>query len=433
MNKTLKVRFVQTVCLSLFFVLVSGILRVQASSADIVISSDQDSYSKGDYVDIYIDIEAEVFPGDFEGYLLYPSELLEYVSGPELASGGEGVIKLNDSVTSSSRNDRRYSLRFKALGTGEAKISFRDTPELYEFEEGYLMSVSVSEMTVKIESSKSASADNSLAVLKISPGTLAPEFSKTVSVYETTVKEDVEKLIVSAAATDTNATVEVSGNQKLEIGENRIEIKVTAENGESKTYVIKCIREGETQGSENNSGDRQETGNSTGENPENPDNDQDSRENQILKNGISAIEDGGKTKLFINNEYELVTDTTGIEIPEGYKKTSMVIDVVSIPVYFSEDADTYMLLLLKNSNGEISLYNYDRTEKTIQKYLGKSTETTVKHVMTDSIEALELANSYEKSLSTLTLIIAVLSGISMALLIVVIRMALKSKGDGNDL
>ena len=433
MNKTLKVRFVQTVCLSLFFVLVSGILRVQASSADIVISSDQDSYSKGDYVDIYIDIEAEVFPGDFEGYLLYPSEMLEYVSGPELASGGEGVIKLNDSVTSSSRNDRRYSLRFKALGTGEAKISFRDTPELYEFEEGYLMSVSVSEMTVKIESSKSASADNSLAVLKISPGTLAPEFSKTVSVYETTVKEDVEKLIVSAAATDTNATVEVSGNQKLEIGENRIEIKVTAENGESKTYVIKCIREGETQGSENNSGDRQETGNSTGENPENPDNDQDSRENQILKNGISAIEDGGKTKLFINNEYELVTDTTGIEIPEGYKKTSMVIDVVSIPVYFSEDADTYMLLLLKNSNGEISLYNYDRTEKTIQKYLGKSTETTVKHVMTDSIEALELANSYEKSLSTLTLIIAVLSGISMALLIVVIRMALKSKGDGNDL
>ena len=433
MNKTLKVRFVQTVCLSLFFVLVSGILRVQASSADIVISSDQDSYSKGDYVDIYIDIEAEVFPGDFEGYLLYPSELLEYVSGPELASGGEGVIKLNDSVTSSARNDRRYSLRFKALGTGKAKISFRDTPELYEFEEGYLMSVSVSEMTVKIESSKSASSDNSLAVLKISPGTLAPEFSKTVSVYETTVKEDVEKLIVSAAATDTNATVEVSGNQKLEIGENRIEIKVTAENGESKTYVIKCIREGETIGSENNSGDRQETGNSTGENPENPDNDQDSRENQILKNGISAIEDGGKTKLFINNEYELVTDTTGIEIPEGYKKTSMVIDGVSIPVYFSEDADTYMLLLLKNTNGEISLYNYDRTEKTIQKYLGKSTETTVKHVMTDSIEALELANSYEKSLSTLTLIIAVLSGISMALLIVVIRMALKSKGDGNDL
>ncbi|MBR5177571.1 MAG: cadherin-like beta sandwich domain-containing protein [Lachnospiraceae bacterium] len=433
MNKTLKVRFVQTVCLSLFFVLVSGILRVQASSADIVISSDQDSYSKGDYVDIYIDIEAEVFPGDFEGYLLYPSEMLEYVSGPELASGGEGVIKLNDSVTSSSRNDRRYSLRFRALGTGEAKISFRDTPELYEFEEGYLMSVSVSEMTVKIESSKSASADNSLAVLKISPGTLAPEFSKTVSVYETTVKEDVEKLIVSAAATDTNATIEVSGNQKLEIGENRIEIKVTAENGESKTYVIKCIREGETQGSENNSGDRQETGNSTEEKPENPDNDQDSRENQILKNGISAIEDGGKTKLYINNEYELVTDTTGIEIPEGYKKTSMVIDGVSIPVYFSEDADTYMLLLLKNTNGEISLYNYDRTEKTIQKYLGKSTETTVKHVMTDSIEALELANSYEKSLSTLTLIIAVLSGISMALLIVVIRMALKSKGDGNDL
>ena len=111
----------------------------------------------------------------------------------------------------------------------------------------------------------------------------------------------------------------------------------------------------------------------------------------------------------------------------------MVIDGITIPVYFNDESDGLMLLVLKNSNGKTALYNYDRTEKTIQRYMEKNTETTVKHVMTDSIEALELANSYEKSLSTMTLIIAVLSGISMALLIVVIRMALKNRGDGNDL
>ena len=114
MDRRVKVRFMQTVCLSLIFIFISGIIKVKASSADIIISSDLDSYSKGDYVDIYIDIEAEVLPGDFEGYLLYSPDILEYVSGPELASGGEGVIKLNDSVVSSLRNTRRYSLRFKA-------------------------------------------------------------------------------------------------------------------------------------------------------------------------------------------------------------------------------------------------------------------------------------------------------------------------------
>ena len=433
MDRRVKVKFMQTVCLSLIFIFISGIIKVKASSADIIISSDLDSYSKGDYVDIYIDIEAEVLPGDFEGYLLYSPDILEYVSGPELASGGEGVIKLNDSVVSSLRNTRRYSLRFKALKTGETTVSFRDTPELYEFEEGYLMSVSVSEATIKIGSSVETSSDNTLAVLKISPGTLSPEFSKTVRDYETVVKEDVTKLIVSAAATDQDAVVEVSGNQNLEYGENRVEIKVTAENGDVKYYMITVFREGgnpEAGGDDEDPG--KEPGNPSG-NVNDPENKSGDHGDFEVKTGITAKEDGGKITLHTDNEYELVTDTTGFEIPEGYKRTTMVIDGVSIPVYFSENTDSYMLLLLKNQNGETSFYNYDRTEKTIQKYREKSAETTVKHVMTDSIEALELANSYEKSLSTLTLIIAVLSGISMALLIVVIRMALKSKGDGNEL
>lgn len=430
--------FMRTVCLSVLFMMVFGVTRVSASSADIVISSDKEIYTKGDYVDIYIDIEAEVLPGDFEGYLLYSPDILEYVSGPELATGGEGIIKLSDSVSSSTRNTRRYSLRFKAVSTGESTVTLRETPELYEFEEGYLMSVSVNEMVVKVEAAKNASSDNSLSVLKISPGVLSPGFSKTIKEYETTVEEDVEKLVVSAAASDVNADVDVSGGKKLEYGENRIEIKVTAENGESTVYIIKCFRKGKQGDNEDNRDDitdEGDKGSNPGENSENPTGPagREDQENGEIKSGIKAVNDGNTVRIFTDNEYELVTDVSDIEIPDGYSKTSMVIDGITIPVYFNDESDGLMLLVLKNSNGKTALYNYDRTEKTIQRNLEKNTETTVKHVMTDSIEALELANSYEKSLSTMTLIIAVLSGISMALLIVVIRMALKNRGDSNEL
>ena len=54
-------------------------------------------------------------------------------------------------------------------------------------------------------------------------------------------------------------------------------------------------------------------------------------------------------------------------------------------------------------------------------------------VLTESIEALELAESYEKSLNTLTIIIAVLSGLTLALLIIVISLSVKNKNDENDI
>ena len=63
---------VLTVCPLLFFILAFSNIQAHASSADITNSSDSDIYHKGDTVSISIEIEADVIPGDFEGYLLYP-------------------------------------------------------------------------------------------------------------------------------------------------------------------------------------------------------------------------------------------------------------------------------------------------------------------------------------------------------------------------
>ena len=88
--------------------------------------------------------------------------------------------------------------------------------------------------------------------------------------------------------------------------------------------------------------------------------------------------------------------------------------------------------MIKDNKGTPALYSYDRAEKTLQRYKDKSVKQTGM-VLTESIEALELAESYEKSLNTLTIIIAVLSGLTLALLIIVISLSIKNKNDENDI
>ena len=405
-------------CPLILFLAGSPLVKVSASSADITISSDAAVYGKGDTVTVSILIEAEVFPGDFEAYILYPADVLKYVSGPEIITGGEGVLKINDHVSSSERNTRKYVFKFSAIGLGNAEIALREDPELYEFEEGYLMSVSSNVLSISVIPAKDASSDTSLAVLKVSPGTLSPSFSSEVKEYEVTVPEGTDKLVVSAAAKDMDATVDVTGNDKLKPGKNKIEIRVTAPDGSTGTYTIIC--------------ECMET-----EATPTPDDAIVTEAPKVTdapagNTGFSALVSDGEIHLFTGNEFVVTEPGESIIIPEGYEKTTLRINGISIPVYAAkDDSDSMLLMILKDSNGNPALYDYDRTEKTIQRHTDKDTKTSV-NVMTQSIEGLELAQSYEKSLNTLTIIIAVLSGLTLALLIIVISLSVKNRNDDLD-
>ena len=142
------------------------------------------------------------------------------------------------------------------------------------------------------------------------------------------------------------------------------------------------------------------------------------------------MQKGEEIHLLCDNEFVVTEPDESIIIPEGYEKTYLKIDGLSIPVYASKDEgkDSFLLIVIKDNKGAPVLYSYDRAEKTLQRYKEKSTKQTGM-VLTESIEALELAQSYEKSLNTLTIIIAVLSGLTLALLIIVISLSVKNKND----
>ena len=78
----------------------------------------------------------------------------------------------------------------------------------------------------------------------MSPGTLSPEFSADVDTYSVKVGTDVDQLIVSVETADSKAATQVSGAEGLQMGENRVTVKVTAQDGQtSKEYVIVVTKE----------------------------------------------------------------------------------------------------------------------------------------------------------------------------------------------
>ena len=143
------------------------------------------------------------------------------------------------------------------------------------------------------------------------------EFSKDTTEYNIEVPNDVTTVNIKASATDENASVSGTGEQEVSEGKNKLEIKVTAENGNVKTYIV----------------------------------------NVIVKelDPINVKVD--------DKEYTIVRKEDGLEVPDGFKKTSIKIDKEDVLAY-KNDTLGYTLVALKDKNGDIKYYIYDNGKYT---------------------------------------------------------------------
>lgn len=86
-------------------------------------------------------------------------------------------------------------------------------------------------------------SDNSnLSSIQIAEGVISPEFSKTVKEYTVNVPYEATKLSIAATPEHSKGTVTINGKDELKVGENLIEIIVTAEDSSTDKYTIKAIR-----------------------------------------------------------------------------------------------------------------------------------------------------------------------------------------------
>ena len=88
------------------------------------------------------------------------------------------------------------------------------------------------------QTSVALSSNNFLKYVQLSEEGINPYFTRNITNYSLTVGEAVNSIDVLARAEDSNARVDISGNDNIVEGDNHIYITVTAQNGDKKTYTI---------------------------------------------------------------------------------------------------------------------------------------------------------------------------------------------------
>ena len=98
------------------------------------------------------------------------------------------------------------------------------------------------ETTVKKEEVVKSSNVN-LSSLSIENFSFSPEFNKEIEKYFLSVNQDITSLEINTTTEDSKSKIEISGNESLEFGITPITIKVTAEDGTYKEYIIEVNKQ----------------------------------------------------------------------------------------------------------------------------------------------------------------------------------------------
>lgn len=268
--------------------------------------------------------------------LTYDPQALQFLEGTG-ASGDAGSLRVVGTAEAANSTELSFSLKFKALKAGNTSISV-STQEVYNGD-GQLVTVEQQGNSVVSVSGAAGASDNAaLSDLQISPGTLTPVFSPDVDSYTAVVGQDVETVTVSALVADESATVSVSGNEGLQMGDNEIVCTVVAADGQTtRTYRVVVTR------------------------------------TEAEVDGEAPVVSQVELRTPERNITVLSADD-GPEIPEGFVRCSVTINGQAVYGWIWNDeanpgADAeYCIFYAMNENGETGFYRYDLTEKTLQRY-----------------------------------------------------------------
>lgn len=316
--------------------------KAQASSLSLGVSTS--SVKIGDTVTVSITVPAGV---SATVNVTYPSGVFSFSSASDTASSNGGTVSMTIGSYGSTNTKTTGTMKFKAKAAGSA--TFSASAPIAGNQDGDRVTVggASASVSVKNESNDSTndnsnngnhandgednthkSADNSLASLTLSSGTLSPAFKYNVTNYTAEVANDVTSVVVSAKPSNANATVEsVNGGENLAVGANKIQIVVKAENGVTATYTITITRK--------ESGDTDDSDTPDEEDPAGTDEPQE----QCYEIGgvkMYPSEDGDET-----------------QIPEGFTLSEITLWEKAYPYWVNETIGTDMgLIYLVDENKE---------------------------------------------------------------------------------
>ena len=393
---------------TMFAILFMPVMVAYAASATVEFTSGTDVANVGKDVSIVFTVTSEdALIGDVETFIAYDPTILQFVSGGEFIKGDNGILKVSDIDNMEGTSAKTYNLEFKAINTGVTEIEISGgNAEITDFNDNTSMSVSYGSLQIAVAASADASNDCTLQSVKLSPGKLDKEFDPEVTEYRITLPYEYDYIVMSAVPNDPNATVDIKGVDDLVVGWNHPVITVTAPSGKTKEYSFSVYRESEN---------------------ENPDNDTESNpmDELVSADNFKVLEKDGSYIIQSEYAFHVIDLEDESIIPTGYVKNSFKIyDAVTIPVYTlaNDQNSDYLLIYAADASGVAQFYEFDKVEKTMQRYNGSLRNT----VQGDAVEM--TSDEYSKNLTTLAIIIAILASFVAILLVFSIKLFIKLRG-----
>lgn len=379
-----------------------NIKTINAASANVEITADDNQVTVGDTIYAYITVSSDTMFGDIEANLTYDEDVLEYVGGISFITGSSGFLKIADINFSEGAESRKYALEFLALDVGKCEIKFDGSIMVYDYSSGYPMSVSSNKLELEVKASHTASDNAYLKSLKISPTELEPSFDKNTFEYNTSVGYESEKLVVVALPEDENATIRVKGNDSLAEGDNKVIVTVVAEAGNKIEYTVNVFKENTP-----------------------ADVDIDPITPNKKHGSFEVVESGNERFIVYGGKYKLIEPAANVKIPSGYTKTRIIVSDASIEVYAPEQLDSeFLLLYAENELGQAGFYQYDKIERTIQRF---ALEYPIIQGPIDSTDTdIMKSKQYQSNLSKAAIAIAILSAMCILLMLLSIKLYLKT-------
>lgn len=474
--------------------------NAQASSLSVGVSAS--SVKIGDTVTVSITVPAGV---SATVNVTYPSGTFSFSSASDTASANGGTVSMTIGSYGSSNTKTTGTMKFKAKAAGSA--TFSASAPIAGNQDGDRVSVGGASASVRVKNeanennsnksdssngsdtsdnnsddNKTKSADNSLASLTLSSGSLSPAFKYNVTNYTAEVANDVTSVVVSAKTSNANATVEsVKGGENLSVGANKIQIVVKAENGVTATYTITVTRK--------------ESGDTTDDNTDEPepDNTDEPQEQCYDIGGVKMYpsEDGDEPQIpegFALSEITLwekaypywVNDTIGSDVgliylvdenkengawyriseaspyeanpficfkseygyiiatpekmnetaPAGYTSETINIEGKGVADAFVKAGDEENCLIYAvNQDGVYGLYQYDLQDRTYMRYketpVAEDTQVPEEPTIEDSTKVSDLESQNRLLFYAFIVVVAIL-------LIVIVILVVKRRHDGDD-
>lgn len=389
-------KVLRKIILNLAFILVLGIgvslnsnFVMQAYALDTRIAFSDPSVIEGNEVTVVLKISSLEGGnlGNANLMLKYDNSYLEFISGNN-AEGGAGAIKI--SAGEDGKQEWVYNLRFKALKAGETNIEV-SSDEIYDVNGKSATISKKGSSKVTIAAGASTSTNANLSSLSVSEGALEPEFNPDTTEYTMNVGADINSINISAVAAEANSSVEISGNENLVEGENKVNINVKAADGStSKSYTITVMK---AVTSESQASTESET-----------------------EKSLAEITVSSKTIHVIDLDSD-------VKIPENMVENSIEVNGVKVKGWIdkSDGGQNFVLVYGQNSEGEKGFYVYDLKEKTIQRYFFES-----------GASALVNYNSLKNSYKLRTYIMYTLSLLSIVLFAIIIYLLTRKKTAKNN-